>query len=92
MKDQNLEKLTFENGLELLNKSQKGDSVFLEKNWWYKKMLSWTMNNHDLKTRLFHFIDVLSSLSESEVVWPPYTDSLRGIRQCIRSRLFEKGV
>ena len=66
MKDQNLEKLVFEKGLELLNRSQKGDSVFLEKNWWYKKMLSWTMNNHDLKTRLFHFIDVLSSLSESE--------------------------
>ena len=66
MKDQNLEKLIFENGLELLKKSQKGGSVFLEKNWWYKKMLSWTMNNHDLKTRLFHFIDVLSSLSESE--------------------------
>ena len=26
------------------------------------------------------------------LVWPPYTDSLRGIRQCVRSRLFEKGV
>ena len=66
MKEQDLEKLTLEKGLELLQKSQKGDSVFLEKNWWYKKMLSWTMNNHSLKTRLFHFIDVLSSLSESE--------------------------
>ena len=66
MKPQNLEKLIFEDGLELLKKSQKEGSVFLEKNWWYKKMLSWTMNNHNLKTRLFHFIDVLSSLSESE--------------------------
>ena len=66
MKDQNLEKLTLENGLELLQKSRKGDSVFLEKNWWYKKMLSYTMNNHDLKTRLFHFIDALSSLSDSK--------------------------
>ncbi len=60
----NLEKLIFQNGSELLKESQKKDSRLLEKNWWYKKMLSWTMNNPKLKTSLFRFIDVLPSLSD----------------------------
>ncbi|MCZ0931848.1 MAG: proline dehydrogenase family protein [Oligoflexia bacterium] len=62
----NLEKLIFEKGAELLKHSQKRDSLFLEKNWWYKKMLSWTMRNKNLKTSLFRFIDVLPSLSNDE--------------------------
>ena len=62
----NLEKLIFEKGSELLKHSQKQDTVFLEKNWWYKKMLSWTMKNRNLKTGLFRFIDVLPSLSTDE--------------------------
>ena len=62
----NLEKLIFEKGSELLKHSQKRDSIFLEKNWWYKKMLSWTMRNKSLKTSLFRFIDVLPSLSNDE--------------------------
>ena len=62
----NLEKLIFEKGSELLRQSQKRRSVFLEKNWWYKKMLSWTMRNSQLKSSLFRFIDVLPSLSNDE--------------------------
>ncbi|MCY4321473.1 MAG: proline dehydrogenase family protein [Bdellovibrionaceae bacterium] len=62
----NLEQLIFEKGSELLKQSQKHESVFLEKNWWYKKMLLWTMKNKDLKTSLFRFIDVLPSLSSDE--------------------------
>ena len=68
--DQNMskkiEKLIFEKGSELLKQSQKRDSLFLEKNWWYKKMLSWTMKSKKLKTSLFRFIDVLPSLSNDE--------------------------
>ena len=63
---ENLEKLIFEKGLQLFKQSQKRDSIFLEKNWWYKKMLSWTMKNKNLKTSLFRFIDVLPSLSNDE--------------------------
>ena len=62
----NFEKLIFEKGSELLEQSHKQDSVFLEKNWWYKKMLSWTMKNKSLKSSLFRFIDVLPSLSNEE--------------------------
>ena len=66
--NQNLEKLIFEKGSELLKKSKHKGSLFLEKNWWYKKMLSWTMSNQKLKTNLFHFIDVLPSLSDDKQV------------------------
>ena len=66
MSDRNLEKLILKKGLDLFNKSQRSDSIFLEKNWWYKKMLSWTMNNNQLKTSLFRFIDVLPSLSNDQ--------------------------
>ena len=61
-----LEKLIFKEGSSLLKQGQKRDSLFLEKNWWYKKMLSWTMRNKNLKTSLFRFIDVLPSLSNDE--------------------------
>ena len=62
----NLEKLIFEKGSELLKQSQKQESLFLEKNWWYKKMLAWTMKNKKLKASLFRFIDVLPSLSNDK--------------------------
>ena len=61
-----LEKLIFEKGSELLIQSRKKDSLFLKKNWWYKKILSWTMQNKNLKSSLFRFIDVLPSLSNNE--------------------------
>lgn len=66
MNAQKLEKLIFEKGSELLKQSQKENPIFLEKNWWYKKLLSWTMGNKELKTSLFRFIDVLPSLSNDQ--------------------------
>lgn len=63
MSNKQLEKLIFQKGSELLGKSQSQGAVFFKQNWWYKKMLSWTMSNTKLKTSLFRFIDVLPSLS-----------------------------
>ena len=68
IKNQDIEKLIFEKGSVLLEASRKKDSLFLKKNWWYQKMLSWTMSNKKLKTNLFHFIDVLPSLSDEHLV------------------------
>ncbi len=65
--NQKLEELILQKGSELLRKSQKQDSIFLEKNFWYKKMLSWTMSHQKLKTNLFRFIDVLPSLSNEKI-------------------------
>ena len=63
---QEFEKLVFKMGVELLEESRKQDRLFLEKNWWYQKMLSWTMQKQSLKTSLFRFIDVLPNLSTDE--------------------------
>ena len=60
------EKEIFEIGSKLLKESTKYDQLFLKKNWWYQKMLSWTMQKQSLKTNLFRFIDVLPNLSTDE--------------------------
>ena len=75
---ENLEKLIFEKGSELLKQSQKQDSLFLEKNWWYKKMLAWTMKNKKLKTSLFRFIDVLPSLSNNKQFLSHFNEYFKG--------------
>ena len=63
---QDFEKKIFEIGSELLKESQSQATLFLTKNWWYQKILSWTMNNQNLKTSLFRFIDVLPNLSDDK--------------------------
>ena len=63
---QDFEKRIFKIGSELLKESKSQDALFLTKNWWYRKMLSWTMNNQNLKTSLFRFIDVLPNLSDDK--------------------------
>lgn len=65
-KNQKLEQEIFQTGVELLKKSQSHQAAFLKKNWWYQKMLSWIMNDSQLKTNLFRFIDVLPSLSNDQ--------------------------
>lgn len=58
-----MEELIFKIGTDLLKESAKQDLLFLKKNWWYQKMLSWTMKKQSLKTSLFRFIDVLPNLA-----------------------------
>ena len=41
----------------------------------------------EMKTLICNY----SGKFKRKMVWPPYTDSLRGIRQCVRSNLFQKG-
>lgn len=44
-----------------------GKSVF-NKDWWYGKIMDWSMKNQDFKTQMFRFVDVLPMLeSGSEV-------------------------
>ena len=75
---QQLEKLIYEKGFELLKESQSKDSFFLKKNWWYKKMLSWTINNQKLKTNLFRFVDVLPSLSNEKQFLSHFKEYFKG--------------
>ena len=57
-----LEKEVFKIGSSILEKSRKSRFLFLEKNFWYKLFMSWTLKSPKLKTSLFRFIDVLPTL------------------------------
>ena len=60
------EKEVFKIGSELLKESQKRDTLFFKKNWWYQKILAWTLQKQSLKSNLFRFIDVLPNLSSDK--------------------------
>ena len=44
-----------------------GKSVF-NKDWWYGKIMDWSMQNPDFKTQMFHFVDVLPMLDSGQEV------------------------
>ena len=39
---------------------------FFQKDWWYGRVMEWSLQNEKLKTKLFHFIDVLPVLTSNE--------------------------
>ena len=47
--------------------SGSGKSVF-NKDWWYGKIMDWSMQNNDFKTKMFHFVDVLPTLNNGKEV------------------------
>ena len=75
---QDLEKLIFQEGSQLLKESRKRESLFLKRNWWYQKMLSWVMGNAKLKTSLFRFIDVLPGLSNERQFLSHFQEYFKG--------------
>ncbi|MCB0377690.1 MAG: proline dehydrogenase family protein [Bdellovibrionales bacterium] len=44
-----------------------GKSIF-NKDWWYGKIMDWSMKNADFKTQMFRFVDVLPTLSSGKEV------------------------
>lgn len=56
-------------GLEIFEKAgaQKSKSVF-NKDWWYGKIMDWSMKNEQFKTQMFRFVDVLPSLNSNNEV------------------------
>jgi len=44
-----------------------GQSIF-NKDWWYGKIMDWSMQNAAFKTQMFRFVDVLPTLSSSSEV------------------------
>ena len=76
--NQSFEKLVFQEGSRLLKQSRKQEALFLKKNWWYQKMLSWVMSNAKLKTSLFRFIDVLPSLSDDKQFLSHFKEYFKG--------------
>lgn len=47
--------------------SGSGKSVF-NKDWWYGKIMDWSMKNNDFKTQMFRFVDVLPTLNSGKEV------------------------
>ena len=77
MMSQEFEKEVFKIGSELLTESAKQDHLFFKKNWWYQKMLSWTMKRQSLKTNLFRFIDVLPNLTTDSAFLSHWNESFK---------------
>ena len=73
-----LEQEIFKTGSQLLKHAEKHNSKFFKKNWWYKKMLSWTIKDPLLKTQLFRFIDVLPRLSTDEQFLSHFKEYFKG--------------
>lgn len=56
-------------GLDIFQKAstQKAKSVF-NKDWWYGKIMDWSMKNEQFKTQMFRFVDVLPSLNSTNEI------------------------
>lgn len=78
MNNTDVEKYVFQQGSQLLKASQQKHLSFFKKNWWYKKMLALVYSNHKLKTKLFHFIDVLPSLTNDQKVLECFQEYFKG--------------
>lgn len=63
-----IETITQETGRILLKNLNQKENRLFDKQWWYGKVLSWTMKSGSFKTRLFRFIDVLPELRTPEQV------------------------
>ena len=63
-----IETITQKTGRILLKNLNQKENRLFDKQWWYGKVLSWTMKSGSFKTRLFRFIDVLPELRTPEQV------------------------
>ena len=56
-------------GSEIFKLMQSQSTSVLDKDWWYERIMQWSMKNESFKTQMFRFVDVLPVLTtDSEVV------------------------
>ena len=56
-------------GSEIFKLMQSKNTSVLDKDWWYDRMMQWSMKNESFKTQMFRFVDVLPVLTrDNEVV------------------------
>ena len=66
---QNLQQDILKKGKSILDISDAQDSSIFNKDWWYGKVMDWSMQQKEFKTQMFRFVDVLPNLkSNTEVV------------------------
>lgn len=60
---------TVDFGVSVFKKSEEssGKSLF-NKEWWYSKVMDWSMKSADFKTRMFRFVDVFPYLNSGEEI------------------------
>ncbi len=65
---ENLQEKIKAKGEQIFNAMEsEGGSIF-NKDWWYGKIMDWSMKNEQFKTQMFRFVDVLPSLQSSAEV------------------------
>ncbi len=52
-------------GESVLKKNSKEKVSLFQKNWWYQKILEWSMKKESFKTQMFRFVDVLPYLTDN---------------------------
>ncbi|MEZ4873016.1 MAG: proline dehydrogenase family protein [Bdellovibrionales bacterium] len=57
-------------GREIFSAAEKAPAKggFFRKDWWYGRIMEWSMQNEDFKTRMFRFVDVLPTLNSNQEV------------------------
>lgn len=66
---QDLEKLVKNKGEEILTRLEKNNKASLfSKDYWYGRIMDWSMKNESFKTQMFRFVDVLPTLKTNAQV------------------------
>ena len=57
---------TIELGEKVLKLNSTSSKTLLNKDWWYSKVMDWSMKNTEFKTKMFRFVDVFPYLNSGE--------------------------
>lgn len=55
-------------GKKIFEASGEDTGSIFNKDWWYGRIMDWSMKNHDFKVQMFRFVDVLPYLNSSDEV------------------------
>src|SRR5271154_5162108 len=58
----------FDRGSEIFSLMEADTTSVFNKDWWYGRIMDWSMKNERFKTQMFRFIDVLPYLTSSHEV------------------------
>lgn len=65
---QQYQSLIQDKGRQIFENLENDSQSIFNKDWWYGRIMEWSMKNEDFKTRMFRFVDVLPYLSSSSEV------------------------
>ena len=56
----------YDRGQEIFNLSDEDTTSIFNKDWWYGRIMEWSMKNENFKVQMFRFVDVLPYLNSSD--------------------------